>query len=818
LGGVEDYEKLGAFYLGRLLDPESGEPGPEPLLYDARDLTTHAVIVGMTGSGKTGLAVTLLEEAAIDGVPVIAVDPKGDLGNLLLTFPELRPEDFLPWIDAGAAARAGRTPEEEAREVAALWRRGLADSGQEPARIARFASSAERALYTPGSRAGIPLSVLRSLAAPRAALARDEEALRERVQASVSGLLGLVGRDADPLRSREHILLATLVERAWREGQSLDLGALVRQVHRPPLERLGALDVESFLPEKERTLLAGAINNLLAAPAFGDWLEGEPLDAARLLYTEEGRPRLSILSIAHLSDAERMFVVTLLLSELVAWMRTQPGSRTLRAVLYMDEVMGYLPPTANPPSKLPMLTLLKQARAYGLGVVLATQNPVDLDYKALSNAGSWFLGRLQTERDKARVIEGLEGASRVAGASFDRARTERILAGLANRSFLLNDVHEDAPLLFQTRFALSYLAGPMTREQIRRLTGGSAEVDAAAGAPGAVAAPGPAAPRERIPAPPEKRPLVPAGVAERFLPAARPAGPGEPLVYRPALLGRATLHYVDASLGLDTWERCALLAPLLPEDGAGDPWESAADLGASAPELREEPEAGARFAPLSAEAGRASSYARWREQLESFLYRSRPHRLWRCRAPEATSRPGESPGEFRGRLRDLAREERDQAVDRLRRRYEPKLRQLEARLAGAEQRIEREREQYQDRKLQSVISIGATLLGALFGRKLASQGQIGRATTAARGVSRAARERGDVGRAEERAEALRDAVSELEAELEAALAELAPLPAPEDLACEEVPVAPRKSDLEVAPPVLVWTPGGTGAARRSEPA
>lgn len=342
-----DYEKLGAFFLGRPVDMESGEDLPGPLLYDSKDLTTHAVIVGMTGSGKTGLAISLLEEALIDGVPVIAIDPKGDLGNLLLTFPKLAAKDFRPWIDEGAAARAGETADEYAKSQAKLWRDGLASWGQGPERIERLEAAAERVLYTPGSNAGTPLSILRSLDAPPAAVLEDDEALRDRIQSSVSGLLGLLGVDADPIQSREHILLSTLVDRAWREERNLDMASLIHQIQKPPLERVGILDVETFFPADERFGLAMRLNNLLASPGFSAWLEGEPLDIGRMLRAPDGRPRLSIVSIAHLSDTERMFVVTLLLGQLVSWMRTQSGSQSLRAILYMDEVFGYFPPTST---------------------------------------------------------------------------------------------------------------------------------------------------------------------------------------------------------------------------------------------------------------------------------------------------------------------------------------------------------------------------------------------------------------------------------------------------------------------------------------
>ncbi|MCA9086899.1 MAG: ATP-binding protein, partial [Planctomycetaceae bacterium] len=209
----------------------------------------------------------------------------------------------------------------------------------------------------------------------------------------------------------------------------------------PPFDRIGVIGLENFYPQADRFQLAMLLNNLLASPGFSSWMEGESLDIQKMLYSPDGKPRFTILSIAHLSEAERMFFVTIFLNEVVSWMRAQSGTSSLRAILYMDEVFGYFPPTANPPSKTPMLTLLKQARAFGLGVVLATQNPVDLDYKGLSNAGTWFIGRLQTERDKARVLDGLEGASAAAGHAFDRRQMEVILSGLGSRVFLLNNVH-----------------------------------------------------------------------------------------------------------------------------------------------------------------------------------------------------------------------------------------------------------------------------------------------------------------------------------------------------------------------------------------
>ncbi|MBP2675127.1 MAG: uncharacterized protein H6Q84_1967, partial [Deltaproteobacteria bacterium] len=444
---MQDFEKLGVFYLGREFDLEKGALREEPVLYDSRDLVTHAVCVGMTGSGKTGLCVSLLEEAAIDNIPAVVVDPKGDLSNLLLTFPDLRDEDFLPWINEEDARRKGISPADFAAGQAALWKKGLADWGQDGERIRKLKGCAEFAIYTPGSTAGIPVSILKSFAFPGKAVVEDSELLGERIGATVTGLLNLLGIEADPIQSREHILLSTILDDAWKRGRDFDLAGFIQAIQAPPVSRVGVFDLESFFPSKERFALAMKLNNLLAAPGFSAWLEGDPLDIDRMFHAASGKPRVSIFSISHLNDAERMFFVTLLLTQLLGWMRSQQGTTSLRALFYMDEIFGYFPPVANPPSKAPLLTLLKQARAFGLGIVLATQNPVDLDYKGLSNTGTWFLGRLQTDRDKERVLDGLEGAAAGGSGRFDRKRMEQILAGLGQRVFLMNNVHEDAPVV-----------------------------------------------------------------------------------------------------------------------------------------------------------------------------------------------------------------------------------------------------------------------------------------------------------------------------------------------------------------------------------
>ncbi len=462
-----NYEKLGAFYLGKEYDLASRTLKEDLILYDSKDLNTHAVIIGMTGSGKTGLGIGILEEALIDNIPIIAIDPKGDLPNLLLNFPDLSPEDFRPWVNAQDALNKGLTIDNSQQSRLKPGGRVSPTGVKEPDRIARLKATADFTVYTPGSHAGLPVSVLRSFSPPAPATFEDPDLLREQIQTTATSLLALLGIEADPIISREHILLSNIFETVWSEAKSLDLAGLIHAIQAPPFERIGVMDLESFYPAKERFALAMRMNNLLASPGFESWLEGEPLNIGQMLYTAQGKPRACIFTISHLSDSERMFFVSMLLNEILGWMRTQPGTSSLRAILYMDEIFGYFPPVGNPPSKTPLLTLLKQARAFGLGVVLSTQNPVDLDYKGLSNTGTWFIGRLQTERDKGRVLEGLEGAA--AGSGFDRSRMEEILAGLGKQVFLLHNVHENEPVIFQTRWVMSYLRGPMTREQIKVL-------------------------------------------------------------------------------------------------------------------------------------------------------------------------------------------------------------------------------------------------------------------------------------------------------------------------------------------------------------
>jgi hypothetical protein len=816
---MQDYEKLGAFYLGKTYDLEQGATRDELLLYDSKDLTTHAVCLGMTGSGKTGLCLSLLEEAAIDGIPAIAIDPKGDLGNLFLTFPQLQPADFQPWIDGAEATRKGLTVDQYAANMANFWRDGLATWGQTPDRIQRFRDAVDMAIYTPGSNAGLPLTVLRSFSAPSQAVLDDSDAFRERVTASVSGLLGLLGIDADPVRSREHILLSNILSQAWQQGRGLDIAKLIGEIQSPPFNKVGILDLESFFPTKNRVELAMTLNNLLASPSFASWMEGEPLDVKRLLYTDSGKPRLSVISIAHLSDSERMFFVTILLNEVLAWVRSQPGTSSLRALLYMDEVFGYFPPTANPPSKPPMLTLLKQARAFGLGVVLATQNPVDLDYKGLSNTGTWFLGRLQAERDKARVLEGLEGASAAVGSTFDRQKMEATLAGLSSRVFLMNNVHEDAPVVFQTRWTLSYLRGPLTRQQIATLMADKKQAAERASATAAAAhpsAPAKEAMSRQAAAPQSQPPILPPDVDVFYLQHAGSIGSDAKLVYRPALLGRGKLHFVSAKSKVDTWQPRTLLAQVR-DELSDSVWEETVTVNGDTLALEEEPDDGATFASLPSDLINAKNYVAWGKNLKTHFYSTEELTIYQCTELKEHSEAGESEGDFRIRLRQLAHEQRDLNVEKLRKSYASKFDTLQGRIKSAEAAVDREKAQARTATIDTAISIGSTLLGALFGRKVASRTNVTRASTSMRTAGRAAQQRGDISQAQEKVEDLQQELDALEEELNEEVAALEAKFDVEKLVFEELAVRPRKSDIEIAKVALVWTPWCVDSSGIAEP-
>ena len=796
---MHDFEKLGAFYLGKRYDGEADELTEELVLYDSKDLTTHAVIIGMTGSGKTGLGIGMLEEAALDHIPVIAIDPKGDMGNLLLTFPKLKAEDFRPWINPRTATDKGQTADQFASAQAALWKKGLGQWGQTGKRITTLRNNVDMAIFTPGSNSGLPVSVLQSFSAPDQALIDDIDLYRERVQSTATGILTLLDIDADPVASREHILISRLLDKAWREGRDLDVPGLIMEIQSPPISQVGVMSLDSFFPAKDRFALAMRLNNLLAAPGFEAWMQGTPLNAKSLLYTDEGKPRISIMSIAHLDDAQRMFFVSMLLNELIAWMRAQQGTSSLRAILYMDEIFGYMPPVANPPSKKLFLTLLKQARAYGLGLVLATQNPVDLDYKGLSNTGTWFIGRLQTERDKARVMEGLEGAS---GGKFDKQQMERTIAGLGKRRFLLHNVHEDDAVVFNTRWVMSYLAGPLTRDHIRTLMATAKTALAAT----AKAVSKPKRKTEDSP------PALPPSVEQFFV-----KGQAEGLVYHPRLIAAGDVLFTSARYNIEA-ER-AVLHTVEFEDGPVEiDWDSSEPLDISVDDLLDEGLDDASYADCPAAAGEPKAYARWEKDYKRWLRQNENITLYRSKRFRLSSTPEETEGEFRTRLQDAASELRDKSIAKIRKRYASKVTTLENRLLRAEQAIAREKQQSTKKKLDTAISFGTAILGAVLGRKKLSSSTATKIGSAIKTAGGAGKEAADVERAMQTANKVKEEMSALNAALEKEIAELDTAFDAQAEELDEIVVRAKSTDIHVSLTGLVWLPYSADDKGRLRPA
>jgi hypothetical protein len=805
-------ERLASFYLGQEHDLAEGETLDAVVHYDARDLTTHAVVLGMTGSGKTGLGVIVLEEATLDGVPSLVIDPKGDMTNLLLTFPDLRPEDFFPWVNPDDARRKDMELDEYAASMADLWRNGLAGTGQGSDRIRRLKESAEFVIYTPGSSAGRQVSILHTLKAPTLSWETESELLRDKIESVVSALLALVGVEADPVRSREHILLSNIFENAWRAGEDLDLTQLILRVQKPPFSQLGVFPVDTFFPEKDRMELAMMLNGLMASPSFADWIEGPPLDVDGLLYSPSGKPQVCILYIAHLSEAERQFFVTLLLEEVVSWMRVQSGTTSLRALLYMDEMFGYLPPhPANPPSKKPFITLLKQARAFGLGLVLATQNPVDLDYKALSNAGTWFIGRMQADRDKQRLLDGLEGVQ-VGKGGTTRAEFDRMISAVRSRVFLLHNVHEEEQVVFHTRWAMSYLRGPLTRPQVQQLVG--EEV-----APATLAAPQPAPP------PPQPElpysavpPQLPSAVKQVFLPArispkdalASLAGDRSwsvrserdqegYLVYEPALLGMANLRFPHTKSRQTHTEEVAYLLSGERDVGAVD-WSRGRvvlELG----DLDRTPERDALFAELPPELGGVRSLSAFEKEFEDYLYYNSSITLWYNPHLKLYSKLGESQQEFQRRCRKAAEKARDEEVEKLRDKYESKLDRLEDRLEREERELAEDKADHAARKQEELLSGVESVFGLFSGRR--SSRRLSSASRKRRMTSQA---RADVEESLETIDDLKEDMAELEEEARQEVEEISEKWAALIDEIQEEEVRPRRADVQVDVFALAWLP------------
>ena len=788
------YEKMDLFYLGREVDTETGATSILPFLYKNKHLTTHAAILGMTGSGKTGLGVCLLEEAAMDRLPAIVIDPKGDMGNLLLSFPDLQPDDFLPWIDDTKAEQQEISREDLAQRTAETWEKGIGSWDQDKERIRKMRSGAEFTVYTPGSESGRPVSVLDSLDAPEQEVLADNDTAASLVNATVSSVLGLIGMKADPLKSREHILLSSIVLHHWSEGTDLSIEELISSVVNPPFDSVGVFPLESFFPQPKRMELALQLNNILASPAFSGWTKGEPLRVESLLYTSAGKPRISIFSIAHLSEPERMFFVTMLLGRLVNWMRRQEGSSGLRCILYMDEIFGYFPPLGNPPSKKPMLMLLKQARAFGVGVVLATQNPVDLDYKGLSNIGTWFIGRLQTRQDQDRVLHGIADSA----GSKKKSSMRELLANMRGRTFLMHSAHVDEPVLFETRWVMSYLKGPISLAEVAHLPGMELQEKEA---------------QQNTPSQPafstsgndlqNKTPLLPNSIDQSFvfLPLAI-----EDVIFSPWLAGEAKVRFFNQSRGIDQLQDVRVRIPLNPSVSADFSWDNSTLNSVQIEQLSQKPPSTGKFRALPAWFLKMKNLKSAEKKFSDYLYHTKELPLLRVLSLKLESVPGEEKGQFHQRVVDCLREKKEEAVGKLEERYRRKQKVLERRLEKAYDRIEKEKGDVKARGIDAALSFGLAVFGAVFGRKALSVSTASKSAQGMRSAGKVMKEKEDVRRASEEAGRVEEEVSMLAQELQDKIAAVADKYDPDQYPLESFSITPRRTDIFDVKVSLQWEP------------
>ncbi|HQK15464.1 MAG TPA: DUF87 domain-containing protein [Anaerolineae bacterium] len=743
-------------YLGRLVD-EQNQLTDEAVEYPLDHLTTHALILGATGSGKTGLGLALIEEALRCRIPALLLDVKGDLANLLLTFPDLSPEEFAPWINADAAQRQGQTPDQAARAMAERWRAGLSGWGLGAEHIAQLRLNADIALYTPGLRAGRPVDILARFSAPPG---DDPDVAVLRAQGLTSALLGLAGVNADPLRSREHILLTTLIRHTWETQGTFDIPTLIRQVQQPPMEHIGVFDVESFFPQKARFDLALTLNNLIAAPGFARWREGEPLDIAHFLYTPEQRPRASVFYLAHLPEEQRQFFVTLFLEELRTWTRAQAGTRTLRALLYFDEILGYLPPHPyNPPTKEPLLALVKQGRAAGLGVILATQNPADLDYKGLGNIGTWFVGALRTDRDKTRVLEGMGGA--IAEAGMTLGTVESALSRLKPRVFLMHDAQEGKLRFFFSRWTMSYLRGPLTVAEAQQLATPQPKVDIA-NTDFSASAPVPPPPQPpdypttrlpdyqttRLPDYPTTRlpdyattrqdlrqrttrpPTVDPDIPQAFLPVTLtaawamrnhsvPLSAETPvqLVYRPYLLGAGVIHIFHQQTGITVQDEQVWRI----DPASGGSWNLRWDQGEMIDmrldDLSPDYAGEGVFEPLPQGLGSKSAHAKRESAFRTHLYQHSQVSIWTCSPLKLYSPPHENKRAFLERCRQEMERQKEAALAAERLKFEQRMERIEAKMRKEEMELYQDREMLSERKREELLSGAESVLSLISKRR-----------------------------------------------------------------------------------------------------
>ena len=780
-------EKLGSFFLGSEYDIEKNEITGIPVNYDARDLTTHAVCIGMTGSGKTGLCICLLEEAALDKVPAIIIDPKGDITNHLLHFPALEPKDFLEWINEDDARRKKLSKEEYAEQVAEQWKNGLEEWGISKERIRDLAESADYTIYTPGSSNGIQVNILSSLEAPPQT---DRDSLNNLVTGTTSALLELLKIKKDPIMSTEGILLSNLLHYHWSLSQSLSIEKLIHEVQKPPFTRIGVFDLETFYPEEKRMELALALNSLIASPSFTEWLNGDPLDIARILYSDDGKPRHSIFSLAHLGDEERMFFITLLLERVLIWMQGQSGTTSLRTLIYFDEVFGYMPPVANPPSKTPLLRLLKQGRAFGVGLVLTTQNPVDLDYKGLTNAGTWFIGKLQTERDKNRVLEGLAGATQL--GSEKTVDYSDLIGKLDSRVFILHNVHDESTKVFHTRWAMNYLRGPLTGIQIKKLME-TKKISSLTTLPKTIN-------EDYTNIPPTIDPKIP----QYYVHMNAMEGSGRQIEDKvrvsPYLLLNYRIRFYNKTRGIDKQEEHWAIAPEPDNLGELD-WSQIKiidpkQIQTQLPYLKER----VVYSSIPTHFNSIQELNEHRKKFSNYLFRNQKYII----ASHPKLKLGQSQNETRAnfimRVKQAAREERDIEVDKLEKKYGSKLDKINTKIDRLTSSINADESEHDARKREEILGAGETIIGVLLGRRRTTG-----ITSASRRRRMTTKTKHKIDDSKREIEGLKQEISDLENELRKQVQEITDKWMKVDDDIVEVILTPRIKDVEVDDAAIVWT-------------
>ena len=800
-----DFEKLGSFYLGKEYDIKNNKLTDNLVMYDSRNFTTHAVCIGMTGSGKTGLCIDILEEAALDNIPAIIIDPKGDITNLLLTFPELKKENFSPWVDPDEANRKGMSIEEYAQQQAEMWKKGLSDWGQDEKRIKMLRDSTDFLIYTPGSEAGTPVSILHSFDAPSTSWEDESELIREQIQGIVSGILGLIGIEADPINSREHILLSNIFEYFWSKNQNLDIGKLILSIQNPPFRTLGVFEIDTFIPNKDRMALSMKLNSLIASPSFKNWLEGQPLDISEFMKNKDGKPRHSIFYIAHLNDSERMFFVTLLFNQIISWMRKQSGTNSLRTIIYMDEIFGYFPPVANPPSKKPLLTLLKQARAFGVGIILATQNPVDLDYKGLTNTGTWFIGRLQTERDKQRLLEGLDTISSSSKGSLNREEIDKLISNLGKRVFILHSVHENTPVIFQTRWAMSYLRGPLTKNEIKSLMKNKIPEVPVSSSKSIVSN------EISIDKTTTSRPTISSEIQQVFIPLTKSSNlvmqeiknknqsqisfETANLIYNPGALGKALIHYQDKITDL----REDLEKTLILRSSELMNWEKSEEIKIS--NLLTKPEANAKFGEISGNINDSKDFNELKKNFADFIFYNSNFKLYHSPLIKIYSKPRESKSDFILRITQMARERRDEEVDKIEEKYSKDLQKLKEKLERSQEVLLKKQATVNSLKQEAMVSAGESVIKIFMGRRST--------TSASKAMNKYQKSKTvaiDIQEAQKDIETLNKEMELLENKLKIEVESIKERREKEISEIKEVLIQPKKSDIEVKIVSLAWIP------------